>query len=70
MTGITDLNLRADIDFIVAKLLAQETSHMINKQHLARMLKDAACAGVLSGFTAGTKAERKRNEQQQTESSK
>lgn len=66
MSGITDPNLRADIDFIVAKLLAQETSHMINNQHLARMLKDAACAGVLSGYTAGAKAERKRQEQQTT----
>lgn len=60
---IMDPNLRADIDHIVAKLLAQEASHMINKQHLARMLKDAACAGVLSGFTAGAKAERKRHQQ-------
>ena len=66
MSNIMDPTLRADIDFIVAKLLAQEPSHMINKQHLARMLKDAACAGVLSGFTAGTKAERKRHEQPTT----
>lgn len=64
MPGITDPNLRADIDHIVAQLLNRETSHMINKQHLARMLKDAACAGVLSGFAAGAKAERKRHQQQ------
>lgn len=63
MPGITDPNLRADIDHIVAQLLNRETSHMINKQHLARMLKDAACAGVLSGFAAGAKAERKRHQQ-------
>ncbi len=57
-----DPTLRSDIDHIVAKLLQQEPSHMINKQHLARMLKDAACAGVLSGFTAGVKSERARHQ--------
>jgi hypothetical protein len=62
MSEINDTGLRAEIDTIVARLLQRETSHMINKQHLARMLKDAACAGMLSGFTAGTKAERKRHE--------
>lgn len=63
MSGITDLNMRADIDHIVANLLQRETSHMINKQHLARLLKDAACAGMLSGYAAGAKAERKRHQQ-------
>ncbi len=63
MSGITDLNMRADIDHIVANLLQRETSHMINKQHLARMLKDAACAGMMSGYAFGAKAERKRHQQ-------
>lgn len=63
MTGITDPSLRADIDHIVAQLLKRETSSMIDKLHLARMLKDAACAGVLSGYAAGAKAERKRHQQ-------